>query len=452
MHSLRILLTWATLSQFVSKRGGGENLSSLYLQIQFIMRSKQAIASITIVFFLILSLGWYLGVPKVVPNSDFYINMATGHAASVMKPFSSRILHPFLASVLIRSGLSVPMAFTVVAAAALALLFASISLLVRWFGEERPLWPFLLFCPILVEYFRTAYMNDLLHAALLGILLAVLVRWERASFPILLALIICRESTILVATVLAVYFVWRRKYAYAVGTFFTVVLGFLIVSWIAPAGGHNIHSLSTGAYIVEKTGWNFLANWLGLRLWRPTFEWACPAPLFQAKLPLLKADLVLCDWDMESIINTWTNFLGTISLTTAIVLASWKSLRIRLDGKRLELLFVIAAYGVLAAIVGTFTGTATHRLIGYGWPLIWVVVPVVFNVTLKPRSTAVWLFLHWLLMWVRELIPPRTPSLELLFCAAVIVLNVMAYRSISARFSEEKSPVELAPKVSPTPA
>lgn len=416
------------------------------------MRSKQAIAGVTIVFVLILSLGWYLGVPKFVPNSDFYINMATGHAASVMKPFSSRILHPFLARGLIRAGLTVPTAFTVVAVAALALLFASISSLVRWFGDERPLWPFLLFCPILVEYFRTAYMNDLLHAALLGVLFAVLVRSERAFFPILLALIICRESTMLVAAVLAVYFVWRRKYAHAVGTIFTVVLGFLIVSWIAPAGGHNIHSLSTGAYIVEKTGWNFLANWLGLRLWRPTFEWACPAPLFQTKLPLLKTDLVLCNWDMESIINTWTNFLGTISLAGAIVLASWKSLRIRLDGKRLELLFVIAAYGILAGIVGTFTGTATHRLIGYGWPFIWIVVPVVFNVALKPGYTSLWFLLHCALMWIRQAIPTRTTLPELVFCAVVITLNVLAYRSILSRFSEDKSLPRLSKNVSPTPA
>jgi hypothetical protein len=166
----------------------------------------------------------------------------------------------------------------------------------------------------------------------------------------------------------------------------------------------------------------------------------------------LKTDLVLCNWDMESIINTWTNFLGTISLAGAIVLASWKSLRIRLDGKRLELLFVIAAYGILAGIVGTFTGTATHRLIGYGWPFIWIVVPVVFNVALKPGYTSLWFLLHCALMWIRQAIPTRTTLPELVFCAVVITLNVLAYRSILSRFSEDRSLPCLSKNVSPTPA
>jgi hypothetical protein len=360
-----------------------------------------------------------------------------------VKPFSSRILHPGMASVLIHWGLSVPTAFTVVAVVALAILLLSIWSVVRWFGMERPTWPLLLFCPVLVEYFRTVYMNDLLHAALLGVLIVALARTERFIYPVLLALVICRESTILIGVVLLVYFAWQKKYGSAAGTIFTVILGFLIVSRVAPAGGHNIHSLSTSAYIAEKTGWNFLANWLGLRLWRRTFEWSCPVPLFQTKLPILKMDLVLCNWDPESILTTWANFLGILSLSVGTLWAAGRSTLVRLDGKRRELLLVIAVYGALAGIVGTFTGTATHRLIGYGWPLIWIVVPVVFNVTLNLPDVSGWLLLHWALMWIRQSIPPRSPLLEVAFCAAVIILNAVAYRSISVRLREANAPPEL---------
>ncbi len=384
-----------------------------------------------------------LGLPKVVPNSELYISLATGHAASVMKPFSSRILHPWMASILIHWGLTVQAAFIVLATGALAALLLCISSAVRWFGAERLAWPLLLLCPVLVEYFRTVYMNDLLHAALLGLLFVALARAERFIFPVLVALVMCRESTILVAFVLLFYFAWQKKYGYAAGTVLSVILGFFIVSRFAPAASHNIHSLSTGAYIAEKTGWNFLANWLGLRLWRPTFEWSCPVPLFQTKLPLLKMDVVVCNWDPEAILTTWTNFLAIISLSVGALWAGGKSTLARLDARRGDLLLVIAAYGLLAGIVGTFTGTATHRLIGYGWPLIWIVVPVVFNTSLNIPGTSAWMFLHWALMWIRQSIPPRSPLIELVFCAAVIALNVLAFRSMSARLKEDKSPPEL---------
>ena len=46
-----------------------------------------------VVFILIVILGWWLGIPKVVPNSEFYIQVATGHGESVARPFSTRVLH-----------------------------------------------------------------------------------------------------------------------------------------------------------------------------------------------------------------------------------------------------------------------------------------------------------------------------------------------------------------------
>jgi len=254
------------------------------------------------VFLLIVILGWWLGIPKVVPNSEFYIQVATGHGESVVRPFSTRVLHPWLARALIRSGLGVGAAFAAVSVFAMALLLLSVVFTVRWLGGERTIWPVILFCPLLLEYFRAAYMPDLFHAALLGVLFLALLRAELLVPPILVALYLCRESTVLVALVLVLYFAWRRKYGYAAGAVIATVLGMVVVGLFAPAGSQNIHHFSTGSYIALKSVWNFLSNWLGLRLWQPTFAlqptspWGCPNPLLTLRLPGVSSPLVVCDW------------------------------------------------------------------------------------------------------------------------------------------------------------
>lgn len=127
---------------------------------------------------LILLSGWRLGMPIIRPNSAEYIEVAKGHAGNVAKPFSSRVLHPWTVIALMRSGLRLENAFTVVAGAALGVLVACTASVVLGFGGVRWAWPLLLWCPILVEYFRAAYMPDLFHAALLAGLWLALMRAE----------------------------------------------------------------------------------------------------------------------------------------------------------------------------------------------------------------------------------------------------------------------------------
>jgi len=384
----------------------------------------------------------WLGVPKVVPNSEFYIAMATGHAGSVPKPFSGRVLHPLLAGELIRAGLSVVTAFMVVSTCALLLLAASIAFIVRSFGSERWFWPAVLFCPLLIEYYRTAYMNDFFHAALLSVLFVALLRCEPLAIPVLLALQLCRESTVLIAFLVLLYFLWSGRYAYAGATLLTAAAGFLIAGRIGPAGASNIHGMSTGAYIAGKTVWNFLANWTGLRLWRPTFAWGCPTPLLTTSV--LGSRIVVCDWVPSTIVSTWADLFGILALAPAFVMSARKLLLADTRSREQKVLLLIFAYGIAAALVGTFTGTATFRLIGYAWPLLWIGVPVLANTFLRSLHAG-WLALHVGLMWLRIAIPAQATWIEVAFCLVAIAANIWAWRRLRGLLSgaeETGAPLE----------
>jgi hypothetical protein len=376
-----------------------------------------------------------MGMPTAGANSDKYIEVAEGHAAEVARPFSSRVLHPWTAMALMRPGLSLENAFTAVAWAALGVLVACTARTVFGFGGVRWAWPLLLWCPILVEYFRAAYMPDLFHAALLAGLWLALMRAEPLVYPILVALLLCRESSVLAVFVVTVYFVWRQRYWQAAGAVVAGVLGMALVGLLAPAGSRNIHHFSTGSYIALKSVWNFLSNWLGLRLWQPTFAvqatfpWSCPDPLLTARLPGFSSPLVVCDWHPETIVETWTNFFGVMSLSCAFLAAGWRALYAGRVERRWQVALSIGVYGLLAGVVGTFTGTATYRLVGYGWPLLWIAVPVLFLTVFRDAHPA-WLWLHWAGQWAWVLVSRAGTGCRVLFCLGVIGLNVWAWRRL----------------------
>ncbi len=384
-------------------------------------------------FFLVLAFGSGLGIPKFVPNSDFYIQVATGHADNVAQPFSSRVLHPWTAMALMRTGLRLENAFTAVAWAALGVLVACTAGTVFGFDGARWAWPLLLWCPILVEYFRAAYMPDLFHAALLAGLWLAVMRAEPLVYPILVALLLCRESSVLVVFVVTVYLVWRQRYWHAAGAVLAAVLGMVAMGLVAPAGSQNIHHFSTGSYIALKSVWNFLSNWLGLRLWQPAFAlqptspWGCPNPLLTARLPGISSPLVVCDWHPETIVATWTSFFGVMSLSCAFLAAGWRALYAGRNERRCQVALAIGVYGLLAGVVGTFTGTATYRLVGYGWPLLWIAVPVLFLTVFRDAHPG-WLWLHLGGQWAWLLVSQAGIGWKVLFCLGMIGLNVWAWR------------------------
>lgn len=380
-------------------------------------------------FAFLVTFAFVLGMPEKVPNSDDYIHVAEGHPELAVKPFSARVLHPWTSGALVRVGMTTAGAFTVVGFLALAVLTLMAMNLVQGFGGGGVVWPVVLFCPVLLHYMRTAYMNDLFHAALLSVLFVSLVWAEFWVFPVVFALVLCRESSLMAAGVVFCFFSFCRKWARAAGVVAAVVVGFAVVAFVTPAGGHNRHDLSTGSYILLKTGWNFLANWFGLRLWRPTFEWGCPTPLWTSKIPGLGVPLIFCDWHPETVVSTWTNFLGILSLSFAFLAASWKLVWERREERQIQLLLLITGYGLVAAIAGTATGTATFRLVGYGWPVLFITVPVLLGSALRGIGWG-YLVLHLGIMWLRMAIPGELVWAEAVFCLAVIAANIVVYQRI----------------------
>lgn len=384
----------------------------------------------------IAGLGMWSGMPRVVPNSAEYIQVAQGRAAEVAKPFSGRVLAPWLAGSLMRAGWSPEAAFSAVVTGALGLLgvavWVAVGRLAGSAGDRTSScwrWPALLFCPLLVQDYANAYMPDLPHAALLACLFVALVRAEGLVIPIVFVMQFCRESSVLSAFVVAASLVWMRRWWFAAGVAAASVGGMAVVGAITPASSVNIHHMSTGTYMLLKSVYSFAANWLGVRFWRPTFAWGCPAPLWSGSVPGLGTPVVVCDWHPEMIATTWGSFFGALGLSLGLFAAAWRAVWARRAERAWRMVLVIGVYGVLAGLIGTFTGTAVYRLVGYGWPLLWIVVPVLFG-TVFGRARWGWLGLHWVLLWVWWPVSTGSAQWMVVYAAGMAGLNVWVWRRL----------------------
>jgi len=129
-----------------------------------------------------------------------------------------------------------------------------------------------------------------------------------------------------------------------------------------------------------------------------------------------------------------------MSLSCAFLAAGWRALYAGRNERRWQVALAIGAYGLLAGVVGTFTGTATYRLVGYGWPLLWIAVPVLFLTVFRDAHPG-WLWLHWGGQWAWLLVSQAGSGWKVLYCLGMIGLNVWAWRRLRG---VARSP-ELAP-------
>ena len=226
-------------------------------------RVRHAVAPVATVA-LVVAAGY--DIPRFVPDSEQYAALARGHADQVASPFSQRVLHPALLRVLGSTGLGLRSAVVVVALVALVGFVVAMARLLR----DLPRWaPFLLLAvPFTVYAYREAYLPDLAFAALLAGLLLVLRRSPRPWTALLLVpMFATRESTLLVAAVLAVV-AWRRRLrALTAATVAAVVVGQVIEKLATAAGQQSLHQIGGLTYLVAKLPYNFMRNIVGVQVW-----------------------------------------------------------------------------------------------------------------------------------------------------------------------------------------
>lgn len=383
-----------------------------------------------------------LGLPGAVyaPDAGYYRLLALGQRAAVPAPFSARILGPAIAGFLGRwTGAGVDTGFLLLGIVCLAALVTLIAGLLWSWQAPVAMFAAIFLMPFWVDIFHDYYLPDLLHAAILAaILLCLRFGHTRTALLLLLPAYLARESTLLVGLCL-IFAGWRRiRLSSAVVGVLAILCAGLVSRHYGQGGPASVHGMTGGAYILGKMFWSFFKNVLGLPLWSNTLP-ECN-PIWVKALPpgfhlgairqigLCRPDV----WGPARLLLAW---FGIFGIGPALALVLWRKMvspappaNDRPLGEVIVLRFCML-YGVISILMTPLLGASADRLVEYGWPFYFVVLPrfVTAAYDLRGMRTVVMLLLHLLTCWLAWLgFRQQIPSF--LFAGlAVLALNGASY-------------------------
>lgn len=321
-------------------------------------------------------------------DGEHYRNIATGQWHQVPSPFSARFLGPLLVrgaaatgivsvdwGFALLSGISCFVVAWLVAAVALQATGSAAVALIMLAGTVIPEWWFAPFGP------------EALHAALLcGFLLLLRRLGEDAAWPgtllamlLLVLMTLTREASALIGLILVFILWFRGGRARAMAWLVVTLAGVMLDSWIAQrAGTGNIHQMPPLAYMAAKVPFNGLRNLMGVRFWVNTFAEEPPATRWQlpswARIGSIR-EIGLMPWEIMAVRHTLLGWLCVFGVLPGIAWFMWR--RRRRDGAQSPAwLKVSACYGAISFLIAPLLGAAVGRLVGYGWPVFWIALPL----------------------------------------------------------------------------
>jgi hypothetical protein len=399
-----------------------------------------------------------LGLPGAIyaPDAGQYRLLALGQRNAVPTPFSARILGPAAAGWLGRvTGLGVDTGFLLLGIVCLVALIALVAGLLWSWRAPIAIFAGVFLLPFWADIFHDYYLPDLLHATILAaILLCLLFGQNGLGLLLLFPAYLARESTLLLALCL-LFACWRRIPLRTAGVGFLAMAAGLVVSrHYGQSGPASVHGLGGGAYILGKLFWSFFKNVLGLPLWSNTLP-EC-SPVWVAALPhSLGAirEVGVCQpsaWGPGRLLLAW---FGIFGIGPALAVVLWRRMVPLLSGRGQDpgltpgmiIVFrLCAVYGVISILMAPLLGASADRLVEYGWPFYFGVLPwfIVASYDLRGLRSAWILLLHLLTCWVAWFgFKLQTPSF-LLAGLAVLALNGVGYTLLrrSCRLSTKVSP------------
>ena len=383
-----------------------------------------------------------LGLPGAIyaPDAGQYRLLALGQRGAVPAPFSARILGPAIAGWLGRStGLGVDKGFLLLGIVCLVALLALVAgLLWSWRAPAAVLAAIFLM-PFWVDIFHDYYLPDLLHAAILAaILLCLLFGHIGSAMLLLFPAYLARESTVLVAICLA-FACWRRiRLRFAVIGVLALLCAGLVSRHYGQAGPASVHGLSGVTYILGKLFWSFFKNVLGVPLWSNTLP-EC-TPVWVTAIPrgyhlgAIRA-IGLCQpalWGPTRLILAW---FGIFGIGPALALAVWREMGApQLSKGRVIVFRFCIVYGLISILMTPVLGASADRLVEYGWPFYFVVLPWFLSASYQLRGLRIagFVALHLLTCWLAWF-AFRYPPSYLFAGLGVLALNGLSYALIYFR-------------------
>jgi hypothetical protein len=243
-----------------------------------------------------------------------------------------------------------------------------------------------------------------------------------------------RESTALVAICL-VFALWRRtRLSKALIGVAAVSAAVLVSRHFGEAGSGTIHGVTGGGYILGKLVWSFSKNVLGLPLWSNTLP-EC-TPLWSTNLPHpLGAirTIGVCSpslWGPARLLLAWFGIFGIGPALLLVLRRQIISPVAPMNGGKAVVFRFCTLYGLACVLMAPLLGASTDRLVAYGWPLYFVVLPWLLVSTCNLRSPRlVWVLpLHLLTCWIAWYgFRQQVTSGYLLAAVVVVTLNGVSY-------------------------
>jgi hypothetical protein len=317
--------------------------------------------------------------PPMFEGTEYYAMAANSHA-TVHSYYAGRVLHPFVVGLVSRAvHIDLTNAFIVVSWLSMAIFLVALYFLwLRDTSYAALLLPLALTPQIIYAFRSYYYWPEVFYSALLGIFFLVYRRRFWLSLPLLLALYVTRESTILLVLACVLVAATNRRWIEAGAAAVTGFIGATYTGWLVRRALPSSHHVSMPVLYAGKIGYNFFRSFLGVLFWSdtnaatigctPVHTWTVPS-----WIPLGAIHTVgYCGTNFW--IPVFTVVLMSCVFGTLPVFA-WKLLR-HSDGWKLLRahpdLGVAAVYGALSFILAPLVGTATLRYAVLAWPLFLV--------------------------------------------------------------------------------
>ena len=306
----------------------------------------------------------------------YYVLIAQGDQAHVMKPFAARQLAPLVAGALARLfHWSVYSAFIV--QGTLSLLFTllvSFGLMVR---RNAPRWflAAVILLPLWADLFHHLGLPDAWYAALLAVLLLLLQKEQwMAAACMMFALMMSRESTWLTLVVFLIV-AWkplgRKGRAVAV---FASLAAAMVVGHLSRNSLPNNENLPAWLYLPAKAPWNLLRNVLGVDPWSNVNRDLCAVPVWHVSVHIRSIQAIgICRFSPAQPSWILDSALGIFGLLPLLAAMLWW--RHRRGQQRSVMMRFALLYGAACYVLAPVLGTDYPHLVGYAWPLFVVALP-----------------------------------------------------------------------------
>lgn len=376
----------------------------------------------------------------IAQDSSAYVKIASGHLADVESPFSKRILYPYLVGVMANlTHLNLAQAFLAANFLCLGLLAYCVSACL----DNTVARPFLALIPLFsafgFESLSLAYLPDLFHAAFTALFFLLLLkdRWMLALLT-LFFLCLARDNTFFLCAITAVVAYRRKNVDLMKGSLVVLVLGVIVSSLMARVGKPNVHHLWEPLYLALKVPYNFMANVFGVFFWTdvrsdvgtPLVTWPVPELLRHLGKDSRIGLVLSARQPLNTCIALLTIF-GTGPLFLFYFRRKWKDLQMPLP---IELTLV---YGILSYFLGVALGNWVFRLVGYGWPAVWIALPFLLTqIGYRPPRWKCFVLLvcFWTVSWLPSLAQDTSLRWTLVLpLTAILYLITFACLSTSAR-------------------